>query len=116
MQKLVVLQSLWAMERRHMDGVERSLEQNVEMIVDAEFDGVSMSISNAGAARRVAALLKPPGKLTEAQGFPTTVDGLLPALELFTEIGVHHLDTQAELRPRRIADCIPLLEGWRRLA
>ena len=116
MQKLVVLQSLWAMERRHMDGVERSLEQNVEMIVDADFDGVSMSISNAGAARRVATLLKPYGKLTEAQCFPMTVDDLSPALELCTEIGVHHLDIQADVRPRRIADCVPLLEGWRRLA
>ena len=116
MQKLVVLQSLWAMERRQTDCIERTLEENVAMILDAEFDGVSMTLSNAEAARRVAALLKPQGKLMEAQCFPRTVDDLIPALELCTELGVHHLDIQADVRPRRIADCIPLLEGWRRLA
>ena len=31
-QRLLVMQSLWAMERRHTDGVERTLEENVEMI------------------------------------------------------------------------------------
>lgn len=116
MQKLLFLQSMWAMERRHPDGVERSLEQNVEMILGAGYDGVSMSFTNAAHARRVAALLKPHGKAMEGQCFPRTVDDLKPVLELCTEIGVHHLDIQADVRPRRVADCVPLLEGWRRLA
>ena len=116
MQTLTVLQSLWAMERRHTDGIERSIEQNVEMILDGGFDGVSMSFSNADTARRVAALLKPHGKAIEALWFPRTVDDLKPGLDLCAEIGVHHLDIQADVRPRRIAECIPLLEGWRRLA
>jgi hypothetical protein len=115
-QKLVVLQSLWAMERRHTDGMERSIEQNVEMILKAGFDGVSMTVSDAAAARRIAALLKPHGKLIEAQCFPRTVDDLKPVLELCAELGVYYLDIQADVRPRRIAECIPLLEGWRRLA
>ena len=32
MGKLIVLQSLWAMERRQTDGLERSLEENVEIV------------------------------------------------------------------------------------
>jgi hypothetical protein len=115
-QKLIVLQSLWSMERRHTDGMERSLEQNVEMILMAGFDGVSMTVGDAAAARRTAALLEPHGKLIEAQCFPKCVDDLKPVLELCTELGVYYLDIQADVRPRRIADCIPLLEGWRRLA
>ncbi len=116
MQTLLFLQSMWAMERRHTDGIERSIEESIEMILSAGFDGVSMSFTNAAAARRTAALLKPHGKVMEAQWFPKTVDELKPALELCTELGVHHLDIQADVRPRKVADCIPLLEGWRRLA
>jgi hypothetical protein len=41
MGRLLVLQSLWAMERRHTDGLERSLDTNVAMIAQAEFGGVS---------------------------------------------------------------------------
>jgi len=116
MQTILFLQSMWAMERRHTDGIERSIEQNVEMILGAGFDGISMSVTDATAARRVAALVKPHKKAMEAQWFPRTIDDLKPALELCTELGVHHLDVQADVRPRKVADCIPLLEGWRRLA
>jgi hypothetical protein len=56
MQKLLFLQSLWAMERRHTDGMERTLEQNIEMILGADFDGVSMSFTDAADARRAGAL------------------------------------------------------------
>lgn len=115
MQKLLILQSMWAMERRHTDGLERSLEENVEMIVGAEFDGLSMSVGDASLFRRAAQLLESE-KSIEAQCFPTTVDDLQPVLELCTSVGVHHLDIQADVRPRRVADCIPLLDGWRRLA
>ena len=56
-QRLAVLQSLWAMERRHTDGVERSLEENVAMIAEAGFDGVSTDWRNRDdVARRASAL------------------------------------------------------------
>ena len=116
MQNLLFLQSLWAMERRHTDGVERSLEQNIEMILSAGYDGVSMSFTDAALARRAAALLKPGGKVIEAQCFPGSVDDLKPVLELAASVGIHHLDIQADVRPRRLQDCVPLIEGWRRLA
>lgn len=41
MQRLLFFQSMWAMERRHSDGVERSVEQNVELVATAGFDGIS---------------------------------------------------------------------------
>lgn len=116
MQKLLFLQSLWAMERRQTDGVERTLEQNIEMIANADYDGISMSFTDPALARRAAALLKPSDKVIEAQCFPRTVDDLSPTLELASAIGIHHLDIQADVRPRTLAECIPLIEGWRRLA
>lgn len=116
MQHIIFLQSLWAMERRHTDGFERSLEQNVEMIIDADYDGTSSDYSNRDFVRRLTGLLKSHGKTTEGQCFPKTVDELKPVLEIATEFGVHHLDIQPDVRPRYMRECIPLLEGWRRLA
>jgi hypothetical protein len=115
-QKLLVLQSLWAMERRHTDGFERSLEKNIEMIADAGFDGISTHWSDRSTVAKVAPLLAPHGMIAEGQCFPATVDGLKPVLEIASEFGVHHLDLQPDVRLRRIEDCLPLLEGWMRLA
>ncbi len=116
MQKLVVLQSLWAMERRHTDGMERTLETNVEMIAKAGFDGLSSPWTDRDLARRTTALMAPQGLLAEGMCFPKTVDDLKPVLEIASEFKVHHLNVQPNVRPRRLADCIPIVEGWRRLA
>jgi hypothetical protein len=116
MQTLLCLQSLWAMERRHTDGFERSLEDNVGMVIAAGFDGVSTDWRNRDIARRVIGLLAPHGLVAEGQCFPRTVDDLKPVLEIASEFRVHHLDIQADVRPRHLAECVPLLEGWRRLA
>jgi len=95
------------MKRRHTDGNERTLEQNIEMILGSGFDGVSNSFTDTGAVQRAARLIKPSGSVIEALCFPRTIDDLKPTHELCTRIGVHHLDIQADVRPRKIADCIP---------
>ena len=116
MQDLVVFQSLWGMERRHSDGIERSLEENIGMIIDAGFDGISADWSDRDLVQRMDRLLAPHGLTAEGQCFPRTVDDLKPVLEIASMFKVHHLTIQPDLRPRRLHDCIPVLEGWRRLA
>lgn len=116
MQKLVVMQSLWAMERRQPDGLERSLEMNLEMIVEARYGGISTDWRDRETSRRIAAFLKPHGLVVEGQCFPKTVDDLKSVLEIGTETGLHHLDIQPDVRPRTLKECMPLIEGWTRLA
>lgn len=116
MQKLLVFQSLWAMERRHTDGKEWSLDESIEMIAKAGYDGISTRWDDRKRSREVAKLIKAKGMVAEGQCFPKTVDDLKPILETATETGLHHLDIQPDIRPRRLQDCIPLLEGWRRLS
>ncbi|MFK4529277.1 sugar phosphate isomerase/epimerase [Bradyrhizobium japonicum] len=41
---------------------------------------------------------------------------LKPVLELVARLGADHINLQPDVRPQRVEDCIPLLEGWRRLA
>ena len=114
--ELLVFQSMWSMERRHTDGYERSLEQNIDMIAAAGFDGVSTHYTERERVRRLNALLAPHGLQAEGQCFPSTIDELQPVLEIASEFGVHHIDLQPDVRPRTVAQSLKLIDGWTRLA
>ncbi|MER9337807.1 sugar phosphate isomerase/epimerase [Mesorhizobium sp. M0293] len=116
MQELLVFQSLWAMEQRSAKRHELSLQENVEKIAHAGFRGVSAGWYDREYVKRLSALLKGSGLLVEGQCFPKTIDDLKPVLENAAEFGVNHIALQPDVRPRRLQDCIPLLEGWLRLA
>lgn len=116
MQKLLIFQSLWAMERRHTDGYERTLEDNIDMIAEAGFDGISTHCTDRTYVSRVSDLCKANNLRIEGQCFPGTVDDLKQSLELATQYAIHHLDVQPDIRPRRVEDCVPLIDGWLRLS
>src|ERR1051325_3842966 len=116
MQTLNVFQSLWAMELRSAKEPERSLEENIRLIAEAGFDGVSAHWYDRNYVQNLAGLLREHGLKAEGQCFPKTVDDLKPALENAAEFGVAHLCLQPDVRLRRIEDCLPLLEGWHRLS
>jgi hypothetical protein len=116
MQKMFIFQSLWAMERRSAIQPELTLEENVERIAAAGFDGISTPWHDRDTVRRVSGLLKHHGLQAEGQCFPKTVDDLKPVLEIAAEYNVHHICLQPDVRLRRLEDCIPLLEGWQRVA
>ena len=79
MQQLLVFQSLWAMERRHTDGHEPSLVENLDRIRAAGYDGVSFNASDPVRTREVTAYCHAHGLRMEWQCFPQTVDDLAPA-------------------------------------
>jgi sugar phosphate isomerase/epimerase len=115
-QQLRVLQSLWAMERRLADEPEWPLQTQLAMIRDAGFDGAGVRFIDPDFAREVTSFLRDHGMIWQAQCYPTSVDDLKPVLELVARLGADHVNLQPNVRPHRIAPCIPLLEGWRRLA
>ena len=115
MQKILFFQSMWAMELRSALRPENSLEEKIKMIKAAGYDGVSTDWRNSEDVRAIHGLLNGAGLVAEGQCFPKTVDELKPALENAAKYGVHHLEIQPDVRPRRMEDCIPLLEGWSRL-
>ncbi|AVA25695.1 TIM barrel protein [Rhizobium sp. NXC24] len=115
MQDMLIFQSLWAMERRSAKYPELSLEENLDKIAAAGFDGISAHWSDRDVVRRVAGLLRHHGLQAEGQCFPKTIDDLKPVLEIASECNVHHLCLQPDVRLRRLEDCLPLLEGWQRL-
>jgi len=116
MQRLLVYQSLWAMERRRPDGAEWTLPQKLDMIHDAGFDGAGVRFFDRDYAREVTTALRDWGLTWQAQCYPRTVDDLKPILENVALFGADHLNLQADVRPHTVAECVPLIEGWRRLA
>ena len=115
-QRLLVLQSLWAMERRRPDGAEWPLRTQLEMIRDAGFDGAGVRFVDPAFAREVTGFLREHGMTWQAQCYPKTVADLEPVLALVRELGADHVNLQPDVRPYSLEECIPYIEGWRRLA
>lgn len=116
MQTLKVLQSMWAMERRRPDGQEWSLDEKLDMIIGAGFDGAGVRFADRAYVAQVTSHLKAHGLIWQAQCYPRTVDDLKPVLALVAEFGADHVNLQADVRPHTVRECVPLIEGWRRLA
>ena len=116
MQKLLVYQSMWAMERRRPDGAEWSLEEKLEMIREAGFDGAGVRFFDFDYAREVTDFLRENSLSWQAQCYPQSVDDLKPIIEHVQELGADHINLQPDVKPYRLEDCIPYIEGWRRLA
>jgi hypothetical protein len=116
MQTLLVYQSLWAMERRRPDGLEWSLQQKLEMIRDAGFDGAGVRFFDYQYAKEVTDFLRAHDMTWQAQCYPKSVDDLKPIIEHVKELGADHINLQPDVRPYRLQECIPYIEGWRRLA
>jgi hypothetical protein len=115
-QQLRVLQSLWAMERRLANEPEWPLQTQLAMIRDAGFDGAGIRFIDRAFASEVTSFLRGHNMIWQAQCYPTDIDDLKPVLELVARLGADHVNLQPNVRPHRIEHCIPLLEGWRRLA
>jgi hypothetical protein len=115
-QKLLVYQSLWAMERRRPDGQEWTLERKLEMIRDAGFDGAGVRFFDYAYAKEVTSFLRAHRMTWQAQCYPKTVDDLKPIIEHVQELGADHINLQADIRPYTVDECMPYIEGWLRLA
>jgi sugar phosphate isomerase/epimerase len=115
MQKLLILQSLWSMGNLRGQP-DRTLDQNVARIAAAGFDGIGALWDGRESAAASARAAREHGLIVEGLLLPTSVDALQPALEWGTEFGVHHLNIQPNLRPRKLSDAIATIEGWQRLA
>ena len=115
-QQFLVYQSMWAMERRRPDGLEWSLDEKLAMIRDAGFDGAGVRFSDRSFVKPVTDFLRAHGMSWQAQAYPQTVDDLKPIIEHVLEFGADHLNVQPDVRPYRLEECFPLIDGWRKLA
>ena len=115
-QRFLVYQSLWAMERRRPDGHEWSLDEKLRMIQQAGFDGAGVRFADREYARQVTDFLRAHDMSWQAQAYPQTLDDLKPIIDHVLEFGADHLNVQPDVRPYTVQECIPLIEGWQRMA
>jgi len=99
------------MERRRADAAEWPLQTQLAMIRDAGFDGAGVRFIDPAFAMEVTDFLRWHGMIWQAQCYPTNVDDLKPVLDLVARLGADHVNLQPNVRPQRLEDCIPLLEG-----
>lgn len=115
MQKLLFLQSLWSMINLR-SGPDRSLADNVARIAEAGFDGIGALWDTRDNARAAADAARDHGLIVEGLILADSVEALKPALDWGVEFGLHHLNIQPNVRPRKLSDAISTIEGWQRLA
>ena len=99
MQKLDVYQSIWAMERRALDGVEWPLDEKVQMIKAAGYDGMDLLTGRPEQSREAAALLEAQGLACTGCAFPHSVDDLQADIDVALEIGAAHLNIIGQVFP-----------------
>ena len=118
MQQLLVYQSTWAMERRRPDGAEWPLDTQLEMIRDAGFDGVAMDVqADLDYAKTVDEFLRAHGMTCMSETYPDTLDQLKIVIERVAGLeATDHINVLPGPRPYTVAECVPFLEGVRRLA
>ena len=107
---------MWAMERRRPDGQEWTLYEKLAMIRDAGFDGAGVRFADYQYAKTVTQFLRGHNMSWQAQAYPQTIDDLKPVIEHVLELGADHLNVQPDVRPYTVAECVPYIEGWLRLA
>jgi hypothetical protein len=67
MQKLLIYQSLWAMERRRPDGPQWTVDQKLKMIHGAGFDGCGVRFFDYKYAKEVTGFLRAHNMTWQAQ-------------------------------------------------
>jgi hypothetical protein len=113
---LLVYQALWAMDR--LEVPEASLADKFDRVLAAGFDGMAidlgaLSMTEAEATIPHFARTGLAGALT---AFPQTVESLRPALALAHQIGAPFVVVIGQEMPLRLAEMVPVIEGWLHLA
>ena len=112
MQKLDVFQSIWAMERRALDGMEWSLEEKVAMIKAAGYDGLDLLTGRPDQCREAAALLRDQGLACTGCAFPNSVEELQADIDVALEIGAVHLNIIGQVFPFTVEEGADVIRAW----
>src|SRR5260370_26550249 len=114
--RLLVYQAWWGMER--LCTAEASVAEKFNRVREAGFDGMAIDLG-ALTMEQAEATVPHFGRTGLAGGltaFPASVEALRPALQLAHRIAAPFVVVIGQEMPIRLADMVPVIEGWLRVA
>ena len=114
--RLQVYQALWAMDR--LLSPEASIAAKFDQVCAAGFDGMAIDLGALSMEQAVATVphFARTGLAGGLTAFPRSAEDLCPALELAHRIRAPFVTVIGQVMPVRVADMIPVIEGWLRAA
>jgi hypothetical protein len=114
--ELHVYQALWAMD--NLSSPEAATAEKFDRVREAGFDGMAIDLGALTLPEAEATI--PHFERTGLRGgltaFPSSVDSLLPALALAHRIAAPYVVVIGQEMPLQVADMIPVIERWLRIA
>ena len=114
MPSLDVYQSLWAMELRRPDGVERSHEEAFEMTAAAGYAGMALDLgaSDMATAKTTQNLFRTHDLKCLINAFPTTLDGLNPVLDMARDFDASLVNIIGQVMPFTVPEAADVVRRW----
>jgi hypothetical protein len=112
--KLNIYQSLWAMELRRPDGMERSREESFAMVAEAGFDGMAVDLGSTSleSARALAPLYQRYAMGCMINAFPSTLDDLLPVLHMAKDFDATVVNIIGQVMPFTVDEAAHVVRFW----
>jgi hypothetical protein len=114
-QKLEVFQSLWAMELRRPDGVERTRAEAFEMVAAAGFDGMGVDLvsdADLAEARSLKHIFDQHGLACTINAFPNSIEELRPVLHMARDFDARFVNVMGRVMPIALDEMIPVVRAW----
>jgi hypothetical protein len=114
--RLKVYQALWGMGG--LTSPETSTPEKFDRVRAAGFDGMAIDLGalTLEQAQETVPHFARTGLLGGVTAFPNSVDGLRPALDLAHRINAPFVVVIGQEMPVRLADMVPVIEGWLRVS
>jgi sugar phosphate isomerase/epimerase len=114
--RLQVYQALWAMDK--LVSPEATTAAKFDQVHAAGFDGMAIDLGALTIPEAEATVphFDRTGLLGGLTAFPKTVEALRPALALAHRIAAPYVVVIGQEMPIKVADMIPVVEGWLRVA
>ena len=118
MAELRVYQSLWATEMRRPGVPEAPIPERFDRVKAAGYDGMAIDLGalDLAAARGCVREYTRTGLKGLLTAFPNSTEALRPALHLAKDIGAPFVIVVGQVMPLAVADMIPVVREWLRVA